>query len=364
MSQHKDESENIDFGERFNKEFSRVRSSITKPNILVLGGTGTGKSSLVNLVFGDKLATVGAGRPVTKGIRGYENDLVRIYDSEGYESGEASQENYKKTVLDFIKDEGRPLEKQVHLAWYCISLPNHRVFDVDINTVNRIHATRKPIAVVLTQADQVSEEDSAALHAEVQKSCPGVTIFEASTDPTVGLKIDPLIDWAYENLDSALREGFASAAKSGIKQKRAESFKVVAQHAASAAAAAASPIPFSDAPLLVANQITMIARLASIWDLPAIKSFAAGGIFSQVISQLGRTLAGNLLKLIPAAGSLAGGLINASVASTLTGAIGYAVTEICENIVSDDLKGIKKSVRDYFDGELLASLVMRKMKAD
>lgn len=73
-----DKRDDFDFGDRFSEEFSKARREIKRPNILVMGATGAGKSSLVNLVFGQELAAVGAGKPVTDGVHAYENQLVRI----------------------------------------------------------------------------------------------------------------------------------------------------------------------------------------------------------------------------------------------------------------------------------------------
>ena len=351
-----------DFSSKFNEEFSKARKNIKKPNILVLGGTGTGKSTLINLVFGENLAKVGAGMPVTKGINEYSNDLVCIYDSEGYESGEAGQERYKKIVLDFIKKQNENLDKRVHLAWYCISLPNHRVFDIDIKTINEISKSKMPIAVILTQADEVSEEDTASIIDEVKLHCPGVIFFEISTDKLLKLSVDRIVDWSYQHLDAALREGFISASKNAIAHKRKQSLIIVAEHSAIAATICVNPLPFSDAPLLVGNQMAMIARMASIWDLPNLKAVAAGGIFSQLVSQLGRTLAGNLLKLVPGVGSTIGAVVNATVGSAITGAVGYAVTEICEKITTDELSGIVKNISSYFEENLLKELINKYMK--
>ena len=105
----------------------------------------------------------------------------------------------------------------------------------------------------------------------------------------------------------------------------------------------------------------MIARLASIWDLPAIKSVAAGGVFAQLVSQLGRTLVGNIAKLIPGFGSAAGAAINATVASSITGAIGYSITEICEKISNDELEGKNNNILDYFKDGILEQLIKSKM---
>jgi predicted GTPase len=42
------------------------REKLGKINIIVAGRTGTGKSTLVNAVFGDDFAETATGRPVTQ----------------------------------------------------------------------------------------------------------------------------------------------------------------------------------------------------------------------------------------------------------------------------------------------------------
>lgn len=354
--------DDFNFGDRFSEEFSKVRREIKRPNILVMGATGAGKSSLVNLVFGQEMAAVGAGKPVTDGVHAYENQLVRIYDSEGYESGQEQQARFKARVVDFINRQDSDLSARVHLVWYCISQANHRVLDIDLDTIRAVSTMQVPIAVVMTQADQVSEADSAQMLATMQNNCPGMTIFEVSTNPDVGLSIEPLIQWAYNNLSESLRISFISASKQAIKLKRSESLKIVAQHSTAAATMAASPIPFSDAPLLVGNQMAMLARLASIWDLSGLQA-VAGSTTGMLMTQLGRTLAGNLVKLIPGVGSWVGGAVNATVASALTGAMGYAVTEICAQILSDELNGGRvKEFSEYFSTEIMAEMVKQAMR--
>ena len=68
--------ENFDY----EKAKEEVKNSIKKPNILLCGATGVGKSSLINDIFNlsmddDKAATVGKnGRPETRGVKKFTND--------------------------------------------------------------------------------------------------------------------------------------------------------------------------------------------------------------------------------------------------------------------------------------------------
>lgn len=287
---------------------------------------------------------------------------MNVFDSPGYESGEASQKRYQDVVLKLIVDNKDSVETRIHMAWYCITQGNHRVLDIDIETIRKINALKVPIAVVLTQADASNDEQAADLKRVIEDACPGITIFETSTNPSLNLTTDELVAWSFDKLDEAVRTGFIAAAKGAIPTKASHGRKVVLGFVAQAGVIAASPIPFSDAPLLLANQAAMVAALANVWDLPSVKTATAGGIVGQLAAMLGKTLAGNLIKLLPGVGTWVGDAINISVATTMTAGIGYGINEVCANITRDELEGHLKPISDYLDPELLMSLFKSKMK--
>lgn len=117
--------------EQFDKEMAAVK----RPNLMIVGGTGVGKSSLINHIFGKEIAKVGSGKPVTRGCHRYEdaNIPLVIFDTEGYEvnAGETSAGNFREKIIPEIKTrKSKVLDEQIHLIWYCLSVANHRVTGV------------------------------------------------------------------------------------------------------------------------------------------------------------------------------------------------------------------------------------------
>lgn len=101
-------------------------------------------------------------------------------------------------------------------------------------------------------------------------------------------------------------------------------------HAASLTAAiiGCSPIPFSDAFLLVPVQLTMMARLHKIFGQSWSESLGKSLSKELVVVGLGRSAVGNILKFIPAVGTVSGAAINATVASSITESLGWVTVKM------------------------------------
>ena len=61
------------------EEFEKYKKSVQKPNILLAGGTGVGKSSLINKIFGKELAKTGMGKPITDSYRSMKIMTLALY---------------------------------------------------------------------------------------------------------------------------------------------------------------------------------------------------------------------------------------------------------------------------------------------
>ena len=136
----------------------------------------------------------------------------------------------------------------------------------------------------------------------------------------------------------------------------ADAKKVVAGFTTGATVTGAVPIPFADMPLLIGEQVVMMTSICVVYgikvkkerlEMLAIQVIGAGGA-----SVLGKTIATNVVKLIPGAGSVVGGAISATTAGVITFALGMAFIEICNEVELGKL-----SEKDMFSRE-----TARKMK--
>jgi len=300
-------------------------------NVLIAGRTGVGKSTLINAIFQGRLAETGQGRPVTKTTREITKEGIplAIWDTRGVEIAA-----FKETIADLerlIADRARERDsrRQIHVAWLCIHEDGRRVEEAEIE-LHRALATHMPVLGVITKAraDHGFRAEAQRLLPEARNVVRVRAIAEVLDGghslPPMGLT--DLVELTAEVIPEGLRRAFAAAQKASVQQKRSVAHGIVGVSATAAAAAGASPIPFSDWVILVPIQIGMLAGISSTFGLELSTAFlrtlvaAAAGTTSTTI--VGRALVSNLLKLIPGGGTLVGGAISAATAAALTTTLG------------------------------------------
>lgn len=331
-----------ELNEKLQKSFEELKNNLKKPSILLAGGTGVGKSSLINKIFGQNVAKTSDGIPVTSLIEKFESeDLgVILYDSPGYEIDKVQQ--FEDEVIDIKKKEA------VNLVWYCIQASGNRITDFDIGTIKKFRDNNLPVSIVLTKCDLEPKEERKKLKEVIDKKIGEIDIYEMSStveDEFYTKELQRLVSDAIKKLPDILRDAFISAQKINLEEKWNRAHIYILQHIAGASIVAFTPIPFSDAPILVANQMGMMARILYIYDLGGLENMLKGEaiqtIMSQLVSHLGKSLVANILKLLPGIGTIVGGTINAAVASLITLSLGEAVNISCYKIYESVLNGNK-----------------------
>ena len=126
--------------------------------------------------------------------------------------------------------------------------------------------------------------------------------------------------------------------------------KIIHTAAAAAATTAASPIPFSDAALLIPIQTTMITSLYKANGANISRGVVDGALRATMVSSVGKSLAGNILKFIPGVGTIVGGTLNAGVAVAFTEALGNEVVRKLRGADNADFIDLANVIENVFKG--------------
>ena len=326
-------------------------------NIIVIGKSGVGKSTLINSLFRGNFAETGLGRPVTSEIRKkVKKDYpLAIYDTPGFELSSGQQNKVKDEILDIIQKgfASKDINDHIHCIWYCVNVGGNRTFDeTEIRWLKEFTAENKvtqvPIIVVLTQAvpKKKAAEMKKLVEAEnldIVKVVPLLAQDMDFDDEYIARSygLDTLIDVMAEVLPVELQNTLQNVQKASLESKKKASQAVIATAVAGSFGEGFAPIPFSDAALLVPTQVGMIAGITVIFGLDINKSFLTSFVTATIGSAgatvLGKTIVSNLLKLIPGLGTVAGGLISGTTAGLLTTALGEAYIKIMEMVYKGEI---------------------------
>jgi uncharacterized protein (DUF697 family)/GTP-binding protein EngB required for normal cell division len=342
--------------ELFSRERQREVERLGHANILIIGQTGVGKSTLINAVFRKPLARAETGRPVTKVIQRFEDPSVPVtlFDTKGVELGDSKNQvikDFKKTIA---KSRKGPPEEHIHLLWYCMDAGQTRVQDYDVEIIREL-AEEVPVILVFTQTidDRRADELEASIREDDLPIAGGHAVRTLAEARRIGNQtlapkgLEELVRLTDDLLPEAVRRAFATAQGIVIGLKVDQSRAVVVGASATAAAAAAAPIPGSDAALLKPIQMGMLAGVTAIFGIELsnaqIMSLLAGVIGKGAMEQAGKRLAKEVAKHLPG-----GNVVNATVAAALTGALGEAYIRACSEMLRRKAAG-----KPIPDGELL-----------
>lgn len=216
--------------------FKKQYKDLKKLNIIIVGKTGVGKSTLINSLFRGNFADTGLGRPVTQKIRVLEKPdfPLAIYDTPGFELAKDQQDAVKSGIMELINKgiASHDINQAIHCIWYCINVGANRTFDnseiewikslTKENTVAHV-----PIIVVLTQAYPKSKaaEMKAIVEAEnldIAKVIPvlaqDINFDGEFTARAYGL--DTLVELMGEILPEELRKTFQNLQKASLEAKK------------------------------------------------------------------------------------------------------------------------------------------------
>lgn len=330
-------------------------AELARYNLAVLGGTGVGKSTLINAVFGMDLAVTGVGSPVTKGVQYHapKDATLGLYDFEGAESFAT----LSRFVADFTTVYRERIEthptQAIHGAWVCIKASDRRFDDQQKALITHLAGMGLPVVLVVTQTPWKPEFGFPRDVREFLSYLAGLRLPIAGGAPVpVAAMDDPFTGARTHGLDALVRiteaaapqghqAAFAAAQRIDLELKRKAAQRVIAMATAAAAGIGAAPIPIPDALPLAGVQTEMMRRITTVYNVP-LGPEAVSTLLGQLLTQwLGRLAVTNLLKFVPGAGTV----INASVAGTLTGGLGASWQTLCERDAKGEIE-IRRLIQD------------------
>ena len=135
-----------------------------KGNVLVIGNSGVGKSTLINAVLGEDRAETSWGTEgTTKELKIYEAKGVpfRIIDTVGFEPSFIKEQQAVHAVKKWSKDSAKNGNEDtgINVIWFCVDGTSSKLFPKTINNLSR--ATKMwesvPLIVVITKSYAVPE---------------------------------------------------------------------------------------------------------------------------------------------------------------------------------------------------------------
>lgn len=223
--------------EEFKKKVDALdRDELPTANIMVAGITGTGKSTLLNAIFGEELAATGKGRPVTAHIDEYQSlDIpIHIWDTVGLELDSAKTKESINSIRQTIAEKADSQDQldRVHAIWYCINSGSSRYQGAELEFIKNLHSIGVPFIIVLTQCigdpDEINQFENQIRELNASMGMSDIDIVQVCAMPfklrgfTIdAFGLDKLVDKTMERLPDFIKGGFIAAQKVSKAQKRA-----------------------------------------------------------------------------------------------------------------------------------------------
>lgn len=356
-----------------------------KGNILVIGNSGVGKSTLINAVLGDNVAYTEYGtHGTTVKLSIYENDSVpfRVIDTIGFVPGFFKNGQAIRAVKKWGEDCAKigKEDTSINVIWFCVDGTSSKLFQETIDNFSKATAMwpSVPILVVITKSysdpdreenikmvkDAFTQHKRFSKNRKPRKIIPVVAkTYVIRSDvyaPPYG--INELIEATNEMLPEGVRAAQNDLSAFKLSRKRALSHSVVGVATTGAAVVGAVPIPIPDAAILTPAEVAEVNAIAHIYEVKNTEE--SNQLINSIIQAgtVGVAAKGllNTIKAIPGV-NIAASVLNAVVAASIATVIGESSIYIFEQVylgkkTVQDIDWVKKVIESKLTNEILENI--------
>ncbi|WP_240315698.1 Era-like GTP-binding protein [Sporosarcina sp. PTS2304] len=320
------------FDEIFNQESDDINEQLKKEILIaMIGDVNAGKSSTLNRLMQKDVAEVGAQPGETKEVKKYYyRENILFVDTPGLD--DIYQEHSQET-LNFYNE--------ADLILFFLNAAGTVLSDTELKSLNKIATLNKKIILVLNKIDAADDIPSLVNYilAHTEFAYPVIPISSKTGEHMELLQTEILKQLKEVNKDLLLAANMAD--KSSIAKRW------ILASGASAAAIGAAPIPGADFVPLTALQVGLMLKLSTLYGKPITKDHAKELIIATVVGNIGKTTFRQIVKVIPGAGMV----VAASVAGSMTVALGFAIKYMYENDMDLTPETLKKVYKMFLKKE-------------
>jgi len=325
-------------------------------NIMLVGISGVGKSTLINKLFRENLAKTGSIEPVTQNINKYTKPHypLTVYDTRGFELEPKTLKSIKKQLMENINLSARTNNPDdvIHCVLYCINAGSRRIEPEEIEFIKSLTddtaSLRVPTIIVLTQAYSRKYMENMKNYIDALSLNVKAVVPILAEDFDIGngeciehYGLDNLAEKINDTLSGDLKKTLSNVQQANLDLKIKRAKAIINASVIESGAAALNPIPISDAIVLTGIETKMIGEITVVFGLTISKSIISAFISTSLGTNAatigGRTVA-SALKLIPGIGTAAGISINMLVATSITKAMGESYIQLMIAIVKNEIK--------------------------
>ena len=327
-----------------------------KGNVLVLGNSGVGKSTLINAVLGEDVAKTGWGtHGTTDRLEIYESRdesvPFNIIDTIGFEPGFLKETRAVNAVRKWSKECARKGNEnhQINVIWFCVEGTSSKLFPKTIRNLTRAASLWEsvPVIVVITKSYSVPERERniELVHnafarqkkhgSNVKKVIPVVAAPYVLNETAFAAPegISELIDFTNYLMPAGKKAAEKDLSGFILRRKRVLAQSVVSAATAAAVAVGAIPIPISDAVLLTPTEVAEVNAIARIYGVgkdEKSKQFLNSIVEVGTVGVAAKALISGL-KAIPGV-NIGAGVLNAAIAGVIAASLGEGAVYAFEQV--------------------------------